>query len=512
MKTTTTTTIRDVQLVLLLLVASALELASQDANADQKTNKLMNATDWIFVGCNRKASSKGLYDLSCGDDQQPDLNKLTEFPLRTDQQPQNGQKFNNFYLVNHKLQEVPANRLYGLDIEILQLQNNNITFVHGDAFNLVERVRMLFLANNFLAELNLNTFNPLNATLEVLFLTNNKLGEMDIDQLSAALAPLSALETLYLDQNQMDKLPDLHGLSKLTLLSLANNHIELLVSADESQLLPESIRELNLARNYLKQIPPRVFFTLVDLYNINLSEQKSELMQVDDYAFEQHTFERYRWKINLSNNRRTRFSNKAFCTQNISIYDNSYNSALLSHNVYKHEVHLSNNALDSLNACIIRQLTFFKDRNVIYRPTITFKASQQQNDDKQNSSASAIACKCEVTRASYFAELDGECVNASGDLVTLSQFQCSDASALSVEEVNSMCDNNVMYDCANRTPKTAPLTELASTIEEEKDYTMRSHFVTIASAATSHYSYCYFCCYFYFFIVVLIAKQIELLK
>ena len=233
----------------------------------------------------------------------------------------------------------------------------------------------------------------------------------------------------------------------------------------------------------------------MDLNLIDLSEQNSDLMQVDEYAFESENRTKPIETINLSNNRMARLSDKAFCAHNNSIYLNSR----LYANV--REVDLSGNSLGWLKACILRQLAFFDDREVTFRPTITFKASQQQNDDEQHDGA--ILCDCEVTRASHFVELDGECKNASGVLVPLSQFKCGDASALSAEETNRMCDKK--FDCAHRTATTIPLTELASAIEVERDNIRRSRFVTATSAATSHCFSCYSCCHL--FSLVLITKK-----
>ena len=436
MKTTTTTTIKHLLLVLLLLVAGALELAGQEAAAGAdgdiaavaETSDAIYGNTCIFVGCSCGEDDEQIaaaadddadddplesvdlpsYDVSCRDEQRPAL-KLAEFPLRVDQQQQPTQKgrpFSNqvdtFDLSANELQEVPADRLRGLIIDMLDLSKNDITLVHGDAFHSVKRLGMLDLSyNTHLAKLNVSTFEPLGATLAQLKLSHCRLGEMDADKLSAALAPLASLRLLTLRQNHMAKLPDLHGLSKLEELSVATNHIETIVSAvDGSHLLPGSLIDLNLennrlkkidahtfanlrhlksmnlennqigvldsaafvhltqletlnlAKNQLRQIPPRVFFNLVRLERLDLSEQKSSLRQLDDYAFERHaSAARPIGKIDLSSNRMTRLADKAFCARN-----NSKRAELQHPYANVREIDLSGNALGSLNACILRQL------------------------------------------------------------------------------------------------------------------------------------------------------------
>lgn len=260
-----------------------------------------------------------------------------------------------------------------------------------DAFKDVIKLESLDMSVNKLADLNEKTFVPVQNSLMHLKINENTLGEMMPGKLEKVLNGLNQLRTLHLRSNDLKSLPDLSQLDQLDELALQSNQIETL--NDNKQLLPSSLIDLNvgqnrikqltantlsnlvnlkylnlesnqissisedafthltklvqihLAKNYLKQIPPHVFYTLIELQRLDLSAQNQMLKEIDDYAFDRRSNSNQITKIDLSKNRISSISSKAFCSRNRS---HPY--------VNIKELDLALNPINGLKSCVLRQM------------------------------------------------------------------------------------------------------------------------------------------------------------
>jgi len=77
--------------------------------------------------------------------------------------------------------------------------------------------------------------------------------------------------------------------------------------------------QLNLGKNFLKQIPTRAFYTLSVLQRLDLSAQNQMLKEIDDYAFDRRGASSHQLvKIDLSKNLIGKIGSKAFCSRNLT--------------------------------------------------------------------------------------------------------------------------------------------------------------------------------------------------
>ncbi|XP_056374390.1 TLR4 interactor with leucine rich repeats [Hyla sarda] len=179
------------------------------------------------------------------------------------------------------------------NLQRLDLQYNQIQFIHPKAFEKLTHLEELYLGNNWLPTLSTNALSPLKK-LKVLNVNSNRLHNVS----RSSLANLGSLVKLRLDSNNIQTLHGspflgltnllyLHlennkinnisknafvGLVKLRLLSLSGNPLN---SLQYPIFLPlRSLSTLTMAGNNLQQLGPGVFNGLQKLSKLILSSNR----------------------------------------------------------------------------------------------------------------------------------------------------------------------------------------------------------------------------------------------
>lgn len=146
------------------------------------------------------------------------------------------------------------------------------------------RIHYLYLQNNFISELPLESFKNASG-LRWVNLDNNRIRKVDqkvleklpslvflymeknqLEEVPASLPP--SLEQLRLSQNQISKIPPgvFSKLEKLLLLDLQSNRLRDDVLRQDTFQGLKSLMQLNLAHNTLRKMPPRVPAAIHQLY------------------------------------------------------------------------------------------------------------------------------------------------------------------------------------------------------------------------------------------------------
>ena len=127
--------------------------------------------------------------------------------------------------------------------------------------------------------------------------------------------------------------------------------------------------------------------------------------------------------VNLKNNKISKLSDQAFCSKNIL---NPYA------NIKK--IDLSDNLLQNLDFCIIRQLFIGNQRD--------------QSKVIINIKSSKIECNCDLTTISQLVELQGECKrSADQQVIDLNYYSCNQNETFNKEMIHSFCSNLTQYEC-----------------------------------------------------------------
>lgn len=425
------------------------------------------------------------YDITCKDENNPNF-KFKEFPPR-DFSKRYSHQITTLEVAQNEIRYIPADRFDKLEISMADFSRNQIASLSDHAFRGIIKLELLDLSMNQLENLNENVFEPVRSTLIQLKLNHNKLNKMSAKDLSKVLSTLTSLKSLTMRHNSLNELPNLSKVAKLEELSLSYNQIELLTDRNgNEQLLPNTLIDLslehnrikhinddtfshlkhlkylnlesnqittisdasfahltrlthlNLGKNFIKQIPTKIFYTLINLERVDLSAQNQMLKIIDDYSFDRQSNSRPIKKIDLSKNRIAKISNKAFCSMNES---NPFTNIK--------EIDLANNPLQNINSCILRQLSKGASEQLTsgslhhhHKSRLSFKPTHFA--EKLTPS---LKCDCEITRSSYYVDLEGECENNAGVLVPLKQFKCNNNDLNSLEEVEANCASIVDYDC-----------------------------------------------------------------
>lgn len=175
----------------------------------------------------------------------------------------------------------------------------------------------------------------------------------------------------------------------------------------------------------LKHIPSDIIYTLDSLELLDLSSQTYPIRRIDDYAFDRHSHKKPIKRILLHNNSISVIANRAFCARS------SRHSPRLYANIK--EIDLSQNQIDSIDACILRQLA----RGIsepMYTSKMKLYAKVVLNRDRSIES-NILACSCEITRAHKLLDLEGSCRRSDGTTVYLNQYDCGDYSIVNANQV-----------------------------------------------------------------------------
>lgn len=406
--------------------------------------------------------------------------RLTEFPMRDTSRKYSNQ-IASLELNDNDIETVPGGQFAGLEVILLDLSANNIRQIDENAFAAILKLEILDLSNNQLRNLDDRTLQPVEATLVQLKLSSNHLNQMDIGKLGALLSKLNRLTFLGLRHNHLERVPDLSAMPRLEELSLESNLLQSLGEESGKSLLPstlvdlklennkiqeitertfanlKSLKYLNLGsnqissiserafahmtkltslilkKNNIKHIPGRLVYSLINLDRLDLSAQNQFLKSVDDYAFDRQSNHHSIRKIDLSNNRITSIGSRAFCSRN-----QSHPYANIK------EIDLAANPLQSLNACVMRQLAKgYTTHHVTHaRTKVSFKSTGSHLPDSP-----AIKCDCEITKAAGYVDFEGDCESGDGTLVNMKSYKCSNDAARNHDSVEIACFSAEEFDC-----------------------------------------------------------------
>ena len=150
-----------------------------------------------------------------------------------------------------------------------------------------------------------------------------------------------------------------------------------------------AILHLDLSSNRLTHIPPRLFYSLVKLEDIELHSQTTALLHIDDYAFERDKLPYSNWRFSLQidtlilghsgngghkSRAEIRFAPRAFCSR-----------------------HLSNNTLGGLSSSFVPVRHIELDHEPSHFYSCLFAQLQHRDTFLSNGDLrwrSASACKC----------------------------------------------------------------------------------------------------------------------
>ena len=235
-------------------------------------------------------------------------------------------------LAGNLIEELPYNLFHSLyNLTHLDLGINLITDIPVETFKNLQLLRTMNLSSNCIVSLPIKAFIPL-FWLEWLDLSNNKLTE-----LPGKVFEYTALERLYLDNNQLEHLPydSFHELIF---------HLELLL--------------LDLSYNRLKSFPEGLFNSLKDLWFLKI--HNNELSYIPENSFSNCT---ELIKLHLNNNKLTVLSNKTFQLPKLIILDIGYNqlawlpNGIFNSLVFLGQLNIENNHLTALQNNVFESVT-----------------------------------------------------------------------------------------------------------------------------------------------------------
>ena len=285
--------------VLLLTIIACAALQQFIRGAAGETHCIIDQCRCQYIQSKSESNSQ-IFKVDCGDFLDSAHHKLGDLPMRPSSQYPSNLSEIELHLGNNKLTQVPAGRLYALVqhmfIKILDLSFNQITNVHVDAFKDLQGVAVLNLNRNKLKTIDAATLAPLRTTVERIDLPRNNITKIE----SLTFANFSKLAYLNLGFNQI-----------ATINSTAFQH-------------SAQLRQLDLSGNSLKQIPARLFFSLVRLQFINLYMQRSPHLTIDDFAFERDTSSNDQMSaFNITLGNQTQLGTRSFCSRR---FNNSNNN------------------------------------------------------------------------------------------------------------------------------------------------------------------------------------------
>ena len=360
-----------------------------------------------------------------------------------------------------------------LKIEILDLSGNRIDLISEKAFDSVEYLYLLILKSNSLKKIDKKCFEPLD-TLAQLDLSYNLLDEFDVKLLSETLGQLISLEKLNMEHNSLKLIPDFTGFTDLFELNLDNNLISSLYNESNSKILLnknlvflsmfnnklksiddimfscqinleylnlglnlieniskdaflnlKKLKFLYLEKNYLKGVPSDAIFNLISLERLGLSAQRAYLTEINDYSFDRK-LNNVSLKVDISRNRISMLSNKAFCSKN-GVYSNI------------DSIDMSGNLLSSINSCLMLQLSKSTNKTV----NVNFKIRPVIDETKKE-----ITCDCEVTRSAKLVKFSGTCRDNQNQQLRLNAYNCLEFSRYETrEQIEQICkEKNTICD------------------------------------------------------------------
>ncbi|XP_050029797.2 uncharacterized protein [Dermacentor andersoni] len=155
------------------------------------------------------------------------------------------------------------------NVTSLHVNDNQLSQIEDGAFASVPKLANLDLSRNRLTSFPSGAVLPL-TRLQRLDLRFNSIGELDVKELAAVARSLVSLRSLHLSSNVITSVHDamFYYFGNLTILDLDNNNI----LSIEGRPFPPSLVRLNLTGNLLEQVPGTAFVQLRNLSYLLLGD------------------------------------------------------------------------------------------------------------------------------------------------------------------------------------------------------------------------------------------------
>ncbi|RNA27338.1 leucine-rich repeat-containing 15, partial [Brachionus plicatilis] len=448
-----------------------------------------------------------IYDIYC---RLEETNEMGGFPARdSSPEAQTGRVY-IFDLQSNKIRSIPDEAFTGLDVQYLDMNLNEIRVIGNRSLSGLAGSVALDMSYNQIELIEPDAFNHATFELRALKIDSNKLGSMEPAQLSSVFRSLGTLSALQMANNGLSEMPRISHLGQLKQLSLSKNQIEHLghipssvsdlnldhnrlrsIEADTLANLKElkylsldgnqighidpaafhnlvELVSINLARNYIKHLPDKFLFTLINLDRLDVSSQNQMLNNISAFAFDRQSNEKFIKSIDLSGNRLSHFSGRAFCSRNQT---RSYINVI--------ELSLANRLESEVSACWFVHVwrgyhssIHGLDRRI---PKVVFKKSTLFDNADVHTK-----CSCEFDKARLFVNLDGHCLMDDGQLVPFSSFSCQ--TNFDKKEVEAQCDSMPEYQC---TPAHTTTTTTTTTVTTTTTFTTTTVTTTPAPTTTT---------------------------
>ena len=244
-----------------------------------------------------------------------------EFPLRNNKVFGGNVSFLNFSGNKKNSITIPDAQFNNLRIQEMKITNIVVLFISKHAFQNVTFVEELkfYGIQSLSISSNAEEFRHLRYKLKMLEL--QKINHNDFSRYLSLLKMLNTIEVLDMSFNNLEYIPDLQFMNRLTVLKLGANliknlHIHPLGMSHLPSCgsLPKSLRNFEMWQNLLTSLnDTSIFKNLDNLEHIDFSQNK--INAIDNYAFERNNISKVYDVINFMMNPITRIENKAFCSK-----------------------------------------------------------------------------------------------------------------------------------------------------------------------------------------------------
>jgi hypothetical protein len=317
-----------------------------------------------------------------------------------------------------------------VNLESLVLSNNLITNLNKEWLKYFSNLKRLDMKGNNLFILEETLFDG-NQRLTDLVLSNNKFS--DLSAVTKALTPIkNTLTALFLARNSFKSIESnsLQSLSALQILDLGNNQIE---NIDENSFNNnKELIMLFLNGNLLKKIPN--IKNLTKLFDFDMRNQKGQLTELVDYAFERNSYD-YPLSLSINSNKIVKFGNKTFCARNSL------------GNIFE-RIAIDYDSMKLIDKCLLKQLRLFTSMD--YQIYIDVVSSTQLNSytDVCNCNLKAFLSKFNINLIGVCSQVNLTCSNTQvvDDCISKREYLCDNpnlSTTTSTPKISNITTNPV---------------------------------------------------------------------
>uniref|UniRef100_A0A0N4Z7Z9 LRRCT domain-containing protein n=1 Tax=Parastrongyloides trichosuri TaxID=131310 RepID=A0A0N4Z7Z9_PARTI len=203
-------------------------------------------------------------------------------------------------LDNNKLEYVPSSSLIplGNSLKKLSITNNSIAKIEAiDVLPLLSKLIDLNLSSNKIEIIHKNFFDNVKETIQTINFGYNKFKSIP----ASSIRGFKQLVSLHFHKNEISQLDSLSfmNLPMMNLLNLASNRIETIHK--QTFLNVPALKYLYLSNNFIHQIPPHLFSSFSELEMIDLSANKITTLGKGSFSHLQNLHQLYLGENEISN-------------------------------------------------------------------------------------------------------------------------------------------------------------------------------------------------------------------